>query len=329
MYLGVCEQNKKKLFNNNNNNNKPSVQQKNRIHKQKMPLNEVLVLILKLSVIIIGSVQCTTNDNVTNPTAADIIDGYDEKLPLVKVTFIHSGNKIYTLDMIDRRHILEHINVYLTKFFKSTSSPSSAAPGNSDIMLNITEFDGIIRVNGVLAYNVIHMYDESSYFHTCSRTTERDPLEAILTRRSQRCTDLQLACLPLMDDNDRRDIYGVVPHAILNDATIRVYYTDRQGVNDDFYEPLSSITDRRLIKHLYEYTKRHSTVKHLYVSLIDGLISINNEFMHKIIPMQELKSRMHHCTRYDKNKNAQVYKRSKDWYKVNYYNCADMYLPCH
>lgn len=261
------------------------------------------IIVLLFSIIY----KSSANDNVTNPKARDIIDNYDEKLPLVTVTYTYEENmEVFHLNTVKRTRVLEHINVFLKKYHLD----------NSNIHVVVTETDGFLRINGISNYNVIPLYNGAYYSHSCSHTNESDPFETIHTRRYRRCSNLKLTCLPFLDDKNRSD----------NSDSVKLL--NKNNFDSDLYENLSDIKDRRLLKHIKSYIQKHSMEKIVNVTQKDGIIKINNELQYKIIPLTEIKSRILQCTYFDKISNSLNYLQVENFYKNNYYDCVNMLLAC-
>lgn len=64
------------------------------------------------------------------------------------------NSEVFTLDTEGRTSILEHINKYLQNYHLN----------GEQIHLVVTEFDGFVRVNGVINYNVIPIFNKVSLF---------------------------------------------------------------------------------------------------------------------------------------------------------------------
>lgn len=86
--------------------------------------------------------------------------------------------------------------------------------------------------------------------------------------------------------------------------------------------------NHRLLKHINKYLRMFPQHRNLYVKDNDSIITINDWYGHKVMPINEFYPRVRHCAYHHVDRNMQAFDQEYNFYRNQYYNCVDNLLAC-
>lgn len=238
-----------------------------------------LALFIVISLININHISC-------DDWREQIVDDYSEMKNKVKVAYTYSQNpEQKNLSEVYDKRVLHHINKYL-------GMPTLELKDDKDIVLTVTQYNGLIRINGQLMYNIIPRFAEKPYIQQCTDLMGPDPYERRLAQKYRQCRALQLSC-ELMYSH-KSDIVTAQEMFLqdfdkFNSSLVITHVDDSGNIT------LADVSDRNELLQIKAFVEKKPEVKFLRIANNDGLIFINNEMYYEIAQMTFFTDRIYGC----------------------------------